>query len=334
MLTTTVAGRTWNFSHSMGRNAGSGNGFSYPTAVVPAPDDQVLVLNWGMQHFTDNPVTDRRVSRWTLGEEFLGEFGNAQLTWASGLGLDQEGRVYCSDEHKHRIFIYDLGGELLGQWGEPGPLAGQLNGPSGLAFDGSDDLYITDSQSDRVQKFTKDGEYLMGWGSPGTDPGQFSSPWGITTDRKGDVYVADWANNRIQKFDPEGGFLMTFGSSNGDGGDLDHPSDVAVDSEGDVYVADWGNKRVQIYDQEGDILTALWGDATEFSKSAKGVIDANPDAVKAYRRVEDLRPLGKFDRPRGIAVDDKDRILVTDSTRGRLQVYAKETGYTDPQFNL
>jgi hypothetical protein len=50
--------------------------------------------------------------------------------------------------------------------------------------------------------------------------------------------------------------------------------------------------------------------------------------------VEDLRPLGKFDRPRGIAVDEKDRILVTDSTRCRLQVYVKETGYSDPQFNL
>ena len=28
MLTTTAAGRTWNFSHSIGRNAAAGNGFT------------------------------------------------------------------------------------------------------------------------------------------------------------------------------------------------------------------------------------------------------------------------------------------------------------------
>ena len=334
MLTTTIAGRTWNFSHSIGRNAGTGNGFSYPTAVVPAPDDQVLVLNKGQQHFTDSPVNDRRVNRWSLDEEYLSEFGHAQLIWPSGLALDQENRVYCSEEYKHRIFIYNLDGELLKEWGEAGIQPGQLNGPSGLAFDDSDDLFVTDSLSDRVQKFTNDGNYISSWGDSGTGPGQFDRPWGITTDGNGDVYVVDWGNNRVQKFDPNGNYLLAFGSFNGDGGDLDHPSDVAVDSDGDVYVTDWGNKRVQIYDPEGDIITALWGDATQFSKSAQGVMDANPDAVKAYRRVEDLRPLGKFERPRGIAIDNKNRIIVTECTRGRLQIYQKEVGYSDPQFNL
>ena len=38
--------------------------------------------------------------------------------------------------------------------------------------------------------------------------------------------------------------------------------------------------------------------------------------------------------PVGIAVDEDDNIIITDSTRGRLQVYAKEKDYMDPQFNL
>ena len=99
-------------------------------------------------------------------------------------------------------------------------------------------------------------------------------------------------------------------------------------------MTDWGNNRVQIFDPDGDILTALYGDATEFSKWAKEVVESNLDVVKAYRRVPDLTPLGRFQRPIGIAVDEQDRIIITDGTRCRLQVYVKEKDYSDPQFNL
>ena len=115
---------------------------------------------------------------------------------------------------------------------------------------------------------------------------------------------------------------------------LDHPSDVAVDSEGDVYVVDWGNKRGQIFDSEGGILTCLYGDAIEFSKWASEVVQANPDALKAYRRVQDKSALAAFERPTSIAIDGNDRIIVSESTRGRLQVYVKEKDYMDPQYNL
>ena len=121
---------------------------------------------------------------------------------------------------------------------------------------------------------------------------------------------------------------MTFGGSDlQDGGDLDHPADVAVDSEGDVYVSDWGNKRVQIYDPDGSVITALYGDAIEFSKWAAEVINSNPDGQKAYRRVGDKTPrrmglferpvgldIGLFERPVGLDIDSEDRIIITDST--------------------
>ena len=109
------------------------------------------------------------------------------------------------------------------------------------------------------------------------------------------MYVSDWGNNRVQKFSADGEFLLSYGGGNlQDGSDLDHPSDVAVDSEGDVYVVDWGNLRVQIYDPEGDVITALYGDATEFSNWAKEVVEANPDVTKAYRRVKDITPMGRL----------------------------------------
>jgi DNA-binding beta-propeller fold protein YncE len=128
--------------------------------------------------------------------------------------------------------------------------------------------------------------------------------------------------------------MMSFGVSSEENGNLLHPSNVAVDSEGDVYVVDFGNNRVQIYEPNGDIITALRGDGTEFSKWAKEVVDANPDVTKAFRRVKDLSPLGKFARPVGILVDDEDRVIISETVRSRLQVYEKEKNYMDPQFNL
>ena len=334
MLTTTVAGRTWNFSHAIGRNAGLGNGFTQPNAIALAPGGVLYVSSRGGDGAGGVVAPSKRIGKLTMDEEFIGDFGKGETVWATSLAVAGDGNVYCSDEHLNTIIVFNSDGEKLGQWGEAGSAEGQIDGPSGIAFDGDDNLYVVDSRNDRVEKFTKDGSFLMAWGESGGGDGQFDRPWGITVDGNNDVYVVDWGNDRVQKFGADGTFLMAVPRPGESGAELNHPGGVAVDSEGDIYVTDWGNRRVQIYDSEGRVITALYGDATEFSKWAKQVVESNPDVVKAYRRVKDLRPLGRFSRPLGIAVDEEDRIIVTDMTRGRLQVYAKEKDYMDPQFNL
>ena len=335
MLTTTAGGRVWNFSRAIGRNALAGNGFTQPTSLALAPGGVIYVVSRGQEGADPVIIAEnRRVGKLTMDEEFLGDFAKKEITWAAGIAVSQDENVYIACEYANNINIYSSDGERIGEWGEPGSGEGQLDGPSGIVFDEDENLYIADGRNNRVQKFTKDGRFLTAWGSEGSGDGQFSLPWGITIDQNGDVYVVDWQNNRVQKFTPDGEFLMSFGPTDDEALRLDRPADVAVDSEGDVYVSDWGNKRVQVYDPEGGVLASLWGDAQEFSKWGQEVIDANPDVVKAYRRVKDLTPLGRFDRPTGIVVDEEDRIIVTDSTRGRLQVYAKEKDYLDPQFNL
>ena len=336
MLTTTVAGRTWNFSHAIGRNAAMGAGFTQPVAVaVPRGGELLYVLSRGQEGGAGGLRAEtKRIGKVSFDQEFIGDFGRRDFIWPAGLAVSSEGDVYCSDEFAHHVARYSADGQRLGEWGEPGSGEGQLNGPSGIAFDADDNLYVVDSLNDRVQKFTKDGRYLAGWGSAGSAEGQFQRPWGITIDGNGDVYVVDWGNNRVQKFSPDGTFLLCFGGPQDVGAELDHPAGVAVDSEGDVYVTDWGNKLVRIYDPSGATITSLEGDAQEVSKWGQAVIAANPDGASAYRRVRDLTPFGRFERPVGIAVDSQDRIIITDSTRGRVQIYAKDKDYKDPQFNL
>ena len=330
--TKTVAGRTWHFSHAIGNITVRGRGFFYPSAVTIAPGGILYVLN--SRHRYQGYTAP--ISKLTIDEDYLGEFGGQDFTWPQGLAVDKDGNVYCSEGYDHFVAVYNSDGDRIGQWGEAGSKDGQFKAPAGLAFDSEDNLLVVDGLNGRVQKFTREGQFLSGWGSPGSNDGELNLPWGITIDQKGDVYVADWGNNRVQKFSPEGNFLMSFGSTIADGGQLDHPAGVAVDSEGDVYVTDWGNNRVQIYYPDGDIITGLYGDARKFSKWAQEFMDAAQDNQKAFQRLDpaEFVRVGYFRRPKGIAIDDEDRIVITDGISCRLQVYAKDKDYLPPQFNL
>jgi DNA-binding beta-propeller fold protein YncE len=337
MLTQVVSGRVFHFSHAIGRNAAGGNGFTFPVGVALGREDVAYVVS----RSNENQKTPH-VTKITLSEELLGEFGkwgegDGEFVWPTSVAVDREGKVYVADEWLQRISVFDEEGKFRGKWGRAGVGDGELSGPSGLAFDARDDLYVVDSLNHRVQKFTKDGQFLARWGGPGRGDGEFCMPWGITVDGEGRVYVADWKNHRVQKFAPDGKFLATFGRPGNGPGSLNHPTGVAVDTDGDVYVVDWGNERLQIYAPDGDFVTSLIGDAQQLSKWAQMTVDANPDVVKARRRVKSLEPEWRFRMPTAVAFDTaKRRIIVADTQRGRLQVYVKETEgeYMDPQLNL
>lgn len=360
MTTITAAGRSWHFSHSLGRptseHNGKTGGFVNPVDVAVAPDDILFVLNRGygvevpgFAELGSGGVTisadgGRRVGKTTLEEEHIGDFARTHFTWPTGLALSRDGNVYVSDEYEDAILVFppdriyehpwfDPNGEEIGQWGESGSGIGKLAGPSGIEFDAEDNLLVVESGNHRVQRFTKGGEHLACYGGPGSGSGQLSRPWGICLDGDENMYVADWGNGRVQKLAPDGRFLMSFGGSSEDGGGLDHPAGVAVDSDGDVYVADWGNRRVAIFEPNGEVITALYGDALELSKAGEYILRRDPGTIEAYRQVKDKSRIGRFLRPIGIAIDQEDRVIVTD-TAGRLQVYAKEMGYVEPELKL
>ncbi len=294
----------------------------------------------------------------TIGSEGTGE---GQFMCPSSVALDKDENVYVSDEALHRISIFDKDGKFLSKWGTPGNGSGELNGPSSLVFDSNETLYEVDALNHRVQKFTKDGIFLGGWGRYGSGKGEFNMPWGITVDGKGDVYIADWKNHRVQKFSPDGAFLLQIGRpapgagelnypeyyprhidfshmlrlEGADTGELNHPSAVAVDKDGDIYVVDWANNRVQIYTPDGEFITSLYGDAHQYSKWAQAHVESNPDIGKAIRRARHPELAWGLKMPTDIAIDhERNRIIIADLGRRRLQIYVKEKDYVDPQFNL
>ena len=71
------------------------------------------------------------------------------------------------------------------------------------------------------------------------------------------------------------------------------------------------------------------------SKWGQQSVDANPDMMKAYRRVRNLEPLWRFCFPTAVDFNSAtDEIIVADSQRNRLQVYRKVRDYVDFQANL
>ncbi len=330
----------YNYSHQIGRTAPSGTSFHFPIALAITQDGVVYVVSRSNEHLAF-PTRVTKVTIWPPGDEELvcefGKYGEAdgQWLWASSVALDREGNVYVADEWLQRISIFSDDGTFLDKWGTAGAGDGELNGPSGMVFDREDNLHIVDSHNNRIQKFTKDGTFLSKFGEGGSGEGQFSLPWGITIDNQGQIYVADWQNHRIQKFSPDGTFLTSFGTFGTGVGQLNHPTGVAVDGEGDVYACDWANHRVQIFGPDGGFITSLIGDAQELSRWGIQRLAANPDEVKARRRVESLGPEWQFCYPTATGFDEaSSRLVVVDCQRSRLQIYIKEKDYADPQFNL
>ncbi len=339
MLTTTVQGRTWNFSHAIGHVGSAGETFLWPYSVVTADSGVMYVLNRGPDpkegdgNRLSNP-NFKRIGKWKLEDEFISDFAQDDIMWPVSLAVDEKGFLYCTDEIKNRILKYNSEDQKVFEWGVEGSAEGQFSKPAGITSDLGGHLYVVDAGNHRIQKFTDDGDFIRSWGEFGSEQGQLSDPWGIAVDSQGFVYVADWGNDRVQKFTGDGEWLQNFGVSFPEELRLDHPSDVAVDSEGDVYVADWGNKKVQIFDSDGEILTSLYGDATELSRSAQNFLEINQDYYKAFKRAKDKSRLGIFERPTSISITRDDRIVICDTARQRLQVYDKEKGYMDPEYNL
>ena len=356
MLTETVAGRTYDYSHSVGRGAQTGMGFSNPVAAALGQDGILYVVNRGSESIS-NVAWNRtgvggRVCKVTLGsqageEEFIGEFskygdGDGQLIWGVGIVADSQGNVYVTDGWLNRVSVFNKEGDYLRHWSaiQDGGGDGEVNGIAGIAMDADENLYITDGRSHKVRKFTKDGKFLSSWGSLGDGPQELDSPWGITVDGEGFVYVADFKNHRVQKFTSDGEFVAQFGSPGKRRGQISYPTGVAVDPDGDVYICDWSENgweqgRVHIFDKTGKFLTSLTGDAQQLSKWAQMTVDANADYIKRRREVRTTEPEWNFAQPAGLSFDAaNNRLVVMDTQRSRLQIYNKTGGYLVPQLNL
>ena len=354
MLTETVAGRTFDYSHNVGRGAQTGMGFNTPVAMTIGPNGTVYVANRGSESISNvgwnRTGVGQRISKVSLGttwgeEEYIGEFsryGNSdgQVIWPAGIAADGDGNLYVADEWLNRVSVFDLEGAYQRHFPIVQESDPEGNGSCGIAISADNVVFLTDGRSNQVRKFSTSGQFLGSFGSQGSGEGQFDSPWGITIDNDGYVYVADSNNHRVQKLTQNGQFVAQFGRQGTKRGELNYPSDVAVDPEGDVYVCDWSENRwnrgrVHIYEADGKFLTSLVGDAQQLSHWAQMTVDANADYEKRRREVRTTEPEWTFAQPTAVEYDaENNRLIVADTQRSRIQIYNKLSRYLVPQLNL
>ncbi len=349
MVTQLVAGRVFDYSRVIGRGAVSGAGFNTPIDMCLAGEDKVFVVNRGAEYVPGAPwnrmAHGTRIGVFYIGgenedEEWITEFGGygdavGEAIWPAGIALDSKGNSYVTDEWLNRVNIYDSEHRYVSSFGTEGRGPGQFLGPNRIFIDDQDTVYVVDGRNHRVQKLALDGSFKSEFGSLGAGPGQFNNPWGLTIAPDGYLYIADTKNNRVQKLTTDGEYVAEFGAYGTGRGQLNRPSDVTVDPDGDVYVCDWGNSRVQVFASQGRFLTSLVGDAQEFSKWARPAVNASPQALLRRREVKDLSVEWRLAMPQAVQYDaGRNRLLIADTQRNRIQIYDKLDNYTSAQKNL
>ena len=194
---------------------GVGIGFSGPIATAFDSKNTAFVLNRG--HEDQGSGNLFRVTVQTFEEKYLTEFatwygdkpGDKKLNTPSDLEFDSNDHLYITDEVNNAVFIYDVEGSFIGQWGKYGNNEGEFSGPSGIAIDSKDNLYVVDQYNHRIQKFTKDGKYITSYGKTGSGKGELVRPSDVAVDSKGMIYISDWGNERVVVINQNGEYISS-----------------------------------------------------------------------------------------------------------------------------
>jgi hypothetical protein len=203
-------------------------------------------------------------------------------------------------------------------------------------------IYIMDGVNNRVKVFDKKGVFKFSFGGKGTQNGKFNTPIGITTDSDGLVYVADTGNRRIQIFHPNVKFKRQVILSAEKDSKPPEPVDITIaESLQQMYVADNDNHQVHVYSTQDYTLLSTWGSEgprnnqfhypfliTTGKNSSVLIVDVLNTRVQVWRQDKAVASiggwgvdLGQFYRPKGVCVDKKGLVFVSDSVLGVIQTF-------------
>lgn len=187
-----------------------------PLAVAVGPDGSVYVSESAAQSilvFDPQGKFERR----------FGGAGDAEgkLSYANGLFVDAQNRIYVADSNNARIQVFDREGRVLRTIGKP---------PS------------DDASAQSAQNVASTGEAPS---APPEDPrGALVLPRGIAVDPLGRITVVDTLAHRVNVYGQDGEFLFGFGQRGVGNGELLYPNGLAIDASSRLYITDRENARV------------------------------------------------------------------------------------------
>jgi len=161
-----------------------------------------------------------------------------------------DNKVYVTDITKCRVFVFDLTGKKLLEFGNMGVNPGELRAPNAVTADKEGNIFVVDTGNQRVQVFDKTGKFLrIINGSPGgKGPSAFVNPRGIGINSRGVIYVVSNLTNYLYGFDKDGKQLFALGGYGGGMDQFNLPNGLFVDENNNIYITDTVNQRVAIYE--------------------------------------------------------------------------------------
>ncbi|MBI5301759.1 MAG: hypothetical protein HY868_06465 [Chloroflexi bacterium] len=182
--------------------------------------------------------------------------------------------------------------------------------PVGVAVTAEGDrLYVAESGGDRlIHAFDREGKELFNFAPPKSQvPGR--APVYVAVDRAGMVFVTDRIRRSLDLYDAGGNFQSSLTPPTKDGW-----QPMGIRLEDDVFYfteVTKGKHRVMIVDKEGGLVA-------QFGKEGAGT---GPTELSF---------------PNSIALDARERLYVSDSNNGRVQVFDKPGNllFTIPGFSL
>lgn len=162
---------------------------------------------------------------------------------------------------------------------------------------------IKSSEPDAEGQVKAEYKTLWQWGESLEKPNIFREPHSIHVDKDGNLLIADMDASRVMRFTPKGKYLSDIGKGPGnEEGYFNKPRDVSMDSQSNIIVTDQksGKHRVQVFDSKGNFVRS-------FADEGSGP--------------------GQINWPHGLAIDSKDRVLVTDVANNRVNLYNRSGEY-------
>lgn len=252
-----------------------------------------------------------RIGVYNLDGDFQRSFGASETVVPLYVAKNpSDGKLYVTDRRKRAVHIYETSGEYVGEF-DPKLPADQLPtfetkgvqwAPVAIAFAPDGTMFVTEIlKGHRLVIFGPDGTFKRSVGTVGLvddakeAPNVFQFPNGIVV-HKDLVYVADSNNRRVQVFDKDGNFksiIVTEGLPRGITFLQDFPGDTSETAERFVVVDTLAHDGTLWTDKGEKLLTF----------GQQGVLE------------------GQFSYPTAASASDRNKIYVTDTANGRVQVW-------------
>ena len=272
-----------------------------------------------------------------------------QLDGPMDVTFGSDGRVYVANTGNSRVEVFNSDGIFL--YGFPVMKADNVTklNPGRIVTDNAGFIYVADIDNSLIVKYDRTGKAVKDY--------PFAND-GVAVDAYGVLYVINGREGKVREISASGDILGTFGTRGKGKSEFLKLRDISIDDAGVISLADEGNRKIVSIKLEGERTMAALPHAQPMDRfNLKGPVKkyayksdmftVRPDlSVAAYlpeareavlvdsdgKKTTIMRnggQQGQIKTPRGMAVDSKGQLYVSDTGNSRVQIFNADGTYAN-----